>query len=312
MAKFKVLIPLDGSRLAETSLAYISALRLMGELEVRLLSVVNEAEEYHALNDAESGQREFNLLGTYLREVAQDVHKHLGLTVESRVRYGKPAERIVEEAVEFRPDLLLISTHGRSGVSRWRLGSVADKVVRTATCNTLLIGPQAGEESKWLEADLNMPFGAVLVPLDGSELAETALPVTESIALAYGSDVHLVRAVSIPPLAMEGEEVFTPDILTSLQEAARHYLDSAAKRFPGGKLRKEVLLGSAAWALEDYIKQHGIDLVVMTTHGRGGMLRAALGSVTDRLLGGPAPVLVVRSVGSAAEASDASAAKVLA
>jgi nucleotide-binding universal stress UspA family protein len=296
MAEYKILVPLDGSKLAEHALVYISALRRMGECQVLLLSVVDEAEDFRALSENEGEDREYNVLSTYLREVAADLEQHLGVAVDTMVARGVPASRIIEEAGAFAPDLLIISTHGRSGLSRWRFGSVADKIIRATACNTLVIGPRATDKETWLEADLKPAFQSILVPLDGSDLGEAALPVARSIADKFGSQVHLVRAVGIPTTAdaYGGGVAYMPDLLDTLVAAARGYIEETAKGAGIARAKTAVLVGPAAYQLEDYIAQNGIDLVTMTSHGRSGLLRAALGSVTDRLLGGGAPVLVVR------------------
>jgi nucleotide-binding universal stress UspA family protein len=295
MANYKVLVPLDGSRLAEHSLVYLDALRSLGESQVLLISVVDESEDFQSLSSAEARERETNLLSTYLREVSADVEQHLGITVENKVATGSPASRLLAEAQDYAPDLLVISTHGRSGPSRWRLGSVADKVIRGAGCNTLVVGPKASEKAVWLEARIMAPFKAILVPLDGSALAESALPVAKSFAESFGSVVHLVRAVPIPAVA-DGyaSEAYMPDLLDTLIDGARVYMKGAAERLNWPKVETDVIVGPAVSQLEDYATQKAIDLVIMTSHGRSGFVRTALGSVTDRLLGGPAPVLIVR------------------
>jgi nucleotide-binding universal stress UspA family protein len=92
-----------------------------------------------------------------------------------------------------------------------------------------------------------------------------------------------------------GGEPYVPDMLDTMTDLARKYIDSAASRFDGPTtVQTDVIVGPAAFILEDYISGKGIDLVIMTSHGRGGLVRAALGSVTDRLLGQAAPVLIVR------------------
>jgi nucleotide-binding universal stress UspA family protein len=295
MADYRVLVPLDGSRLAENSLVYLDALRGLGESEVLLLSVVDEAEDFHSLRPEEAREREANLLSTYLREVAADVEEHLGISVETKVVTGSPAACVLEEATGYSPDLLVISTHGRSGISRWRLGSVADKVIRGASCNTLVVGPKASERTVWLDARIMEAFKAILVPLDGSSLAEETLPVAATFAESFGSSIHLVRVVPIPTVADGvGEGAYMPDLLNTLVESAQAYLENAADRLGRQDVITSALVGSAAAQLEEYAKESGIDLVIMTSHGRSGFVRTALGSVTDRMLGGPAPVLVVR------------------
>jgi nucleotide-binding universal stress UspA family protein len=128
------------------------------------------------------------------------------------------------------------------------------------------------------------------VPLDGSQLAQEALPVALSLAEKFRSQLHLVRAIPIPA----GENV--TGMLEMMEREATSYLAETARNLdvPSG-VRTEVALGPAAAKLIDYADAHGVDLVVVTSHGRGGFSRTALGSVTDRLLGGPCPVLIVRA-----------------
>lgn len=298
MAAFKVLVPLDGSRTAEHSLVYLDALKRLGDCTVTLLSVADDTEEYHGEASGEAIEREANLLGTYLREVARDVTNHVHVAVDAKVVRGKPVACMAEEIETSKPDVLVISTHGRSGVSRWRFGSVADKVIRSATCTTLIVGPKAHEEEVWIDAGAELPFKSIMVPLDGSDLAGQAVPVAVRYAECFGSTLHVVRAVTTPLYTdgMVGEGAYMPDLLTSLEDAAKQDVGNVAAMV-GTKVKvvAEVLLGDPASQLENYVKTHGIDLVVMTTHGRGGFSRTALGSVTDRLLAeGSAPVLVVR------------------
>ena len=294
---FKVMVPLDGSSPAETSLVYLDALRSLGETDVLLVSVVDDSEESPGLNDSESRAREANLLTTYLQKVSSDVKLHLGVNVEAKVLPGSPARVILDEADAYSPNLIVISSRGRSGIARWRLGSVADKVIRGAICNTLVVGTRAAERTSWRDARIMEPFKAVLVPLDGSALAESALPVAVDIAASYGSSLHLVRIVPIPVVTdgLGGEALYTPDLLDALVESAKTYLKDTAAGLNRPAVTAEVFIGAPAPALEEYVTEHNIDIVVMTSHGRGGFIRTALGSVTDRLLGGPAPVLVVRA-----------------
>jgi nucleotide-binding universal stress UspA family protein len=91
-----------------------------------------------------------------------------------------------------------------------------------------------------------------------------------------------------------GEISYMPDLFDTLMDSARAYLRNTATKLDRPDVKTDVLVGGAAWQLEDYVAGNAIDLVILTSHGRGGFVRTALGSVTDRLLGGAAPVLVVR------------------
>jgi nucleotide-binding universal stress UspA family protein len=116
----------------------------------------------------------------------------------------------------------------------------------------------------------------------------------------YNSAIHLVRVVTVPVYG-DISDMGYPNLIQVMEEAAEHYLGTVADR-PGmpAERHRQVLPGSPATALETYVKEHHIDLVVMTSHGRGGLGRVAFGSVTDRLLGAAAPVLVVKPAGLAA------------
>ena len=300
MAAYKILIPLDGSRLAERSLSYLRALKDLDDEQVELMSVADVDEDYRGLSEENAKDREINVLRGYLKETAEKAKSAFGIEAGTRVVGGSPADAILREAQDYNPNLIVIATHGRSGLSRWRFGSVADKVIRGGNHNTLVIGPKAADNDIWTDDPTPPSFKTILVPLDGSELGEAALAVAQALATHFESAVHLVRVTPIPVVdeGMGGAGMASADLMDSMVEGAKQYLAEAAGRFtaPGG-VKTEVLIGPAASGLEDYIDANGVDVVVMTSHGRSGVARLALGSVTDRLLGsGKAPVLVVRSV----------------
>lgn len=300
MADFEVLLPLDGSPLAEHSLAFLPALARGGRVRARLLAVVDETHDSHDLREIEAGEHERHAMTAYLRDIQEKLEKQPGVSTEIEVKAGVPAEIILERAEALSPDLLIISTHGRSGVARWRRGSVADKVIRGVTCSILVVGPKAAEEGDWLETESTPAFDNILVPLDGSPLAEQALPIAQSFASSFEAKLHLFRAVPIPSSGV-GIGFELGQIMDEIEEAAQTYLDEAAQKVqaPGGVVAR-IQIGTPTLLLEDYIANQSVDLVVMTSHGRSGLVRAALGSMTDRLLGnGTAPILVVRSSDSA-------------
>ncbi|HWC31431.1 MAG TPA: universal stress protein [Dehalococcoidia bacterium] len=291
----KALIPLDGSPLAEHALAYVSALRPLGVTEARLISAI-ELLPVAIRREYEDEEREYNLLSAYQQKVADDLRLHTGLEVSIEVVRGQAAEVILQDVRDYRPDYLIVSTHGSSGLSRLRFGSVADKVIRGADCSTLVVGPLAAEQDSWLESRLMPVFKSVLVPLDGSKLAEQALPEAESFADAFGAKLHVVTAVAAPFLGLgEAWASSTRDVSDDPVAYAKQYLDELRQNRPAlASSSVDVRMGPADQVLREYIAENGIDLVIMTSHGRGGVVRTALGSTTDRLLGGPAPILVVR------------------
>jgi nucleotide-binding universal stress UspA family protein len=151
-------------------------------------------------------------------------------------------------------------------------------------------------------------FQQIMVPLDGSELAERALPCAARLGVATGATLHLVHVVELaPPLTWPFAPVYLPgsiydDLVAQETQQATQYLDKMRERVAahGVPVRTEQMVGIAAAALLDYERDAGIDLVVMCGHGRTGLARFALGSVAEHLLRhGAAPVLLVRPFGDA-------------
>ncbi len=292
MPDFTAVVPLDGTSLSESALALLPFAREIGVSKVLLLSVWDtdgEEPDSPKMRDVVDRGRAF--LEGYLEKKAADVQA-LGLQAESIVHVGKAAEEVLSVTSEGQADLVIIATHGRSGVSRWRLGSVADKVIRHASCPTLVIGPN-------VEVSLS-PFNLmrILVPLDGSAVGEQALPVARWLSGKTGAGIDLVRVVQPPAMTSEPMMGFySVDLFTAMEDAANAYLTrigaSVKTREP---VRTAVLTGPSADELIRYLQGNPAELVVMTSHGRAGVLRWALGSVADRMLHGPAPVLVIRPV----------------
>ena len=136
---YRVIVPLDGSAQAEVALAYLAALSPIGEIEACLVAVADNTHEAVAEAGAEEVERQRRLLETYVQERVRQVSAPVA-AVEGVVVVGAPAASIVAEAESRNADLIIVSSHSRSGIQRWRLGSVADKIVRGATCSTLVIG----------------------------------------------------------------------------------------------------------------------------------------------------------------------------
>ncbi len=289
MSELKVVVPLDGSKLAESALGYLPILRKLGDPRVRLVSVVDETALL-ALPDAVAWQeREGRLLRDYMDAQKARLEGE-GFAVEAEVKEGQPAALVAEEAEHFGADLLILSSHGRSGPERWRIGSVADKLIRIARCNTLVIGPAATKRPPAITS--------ILLPLDGSERAERAMPVARDLATRFNASLHVVRIANYPVFADETSGY----AWQAIREACQAYVQEKASEL-GAK--GALFVGDAATELLKYAEAEHIDLIVLTSHGRSGLLRVALGSVADRLIGGPAAVLICRDPRAKAAAESA-------
>lgn len=287
----KVLVPLDGSKLAEQILPYA---RLLGEAyqsPVELLSI-DDAETRAAFGL--SGGRG----GEYLKSIAGQFPATV--KVDAVVERGRPADVIVQRAKLEPGCVIAMATRGRSGLKRWLLGSVAAKVVQAAE-NPLLLVRASGEAEATLKG-----FG-IIVPLDGSELAESVLPIAVDLAKRIKTEIVLVRAYELPVTAYyrtddyAEAEAFIPtrkELVAAMSREAREYLDAKIKEIRDGgfeRIRSEIVEGPAAEQIIDLARTSG-GLIAMCTHGRSGVKRWVLGSVTEKIVHHAAsPMLIVRA-----------------
>jgi nucleotide-binding universal stress UspA family protein len=284
------LIPLDGTRLSESAYSMLPLVRQLGIDRVRLVSVwESAAEESESGRDDELGEvteKGRAYLDAYLRQQADAVSGQ-GFEVEALVKIGRPADEILEATQDV--DIIVIATHGRSGIARWWLGSVADQVIKESACPCLVIGPN-------VETDLeNFEVGRILLPLDGSQNAEQAIPLAAFIADKTNATLDVVRAMSLTAVSYDpGMSMYSADLITSMEDSVKAYLQTVSERLGGRKVETTLLIGGPGEMLLEHMKDKPADLVVSTTHGRTGVTRAALGSTSDRLLHGSAPVLIFR------------------
>lgn len=259
----RILVPLDGSALAEAAIPFAE---LIPSRAVRLLRVEPDA--------ARAGSERDSAAGDDLARLARGLERQ-GREVELIVESGDPAARIVAAAAE--ADLVVMATRGKSGSERMLVGSVADHVARHAPAPTLLVRGAIAQPAPAL--------GRVVVALDGSARSEAALPVAARLAGLLGVRPHLVRVAEASPGSAGGE---------AASEAAA-YLAEQARRLGSHDLlaTTAVLTGPPAEALIAAIDP--TDLTVLATRGHGGLRRALLGSVAERLVREAAgPVLLVR------------------
>lgn len=308
----KVIVPLDGSELAEEVLPHVVELIRDRESRVYLLSVaammrgtVSPAAELHPGNEEQ--QRIKQELEEYLRIVAKRLEP-VAADVQVSVRFGRPADEILTFVSDIGADLIAMSTHGRSGISRWVFGSVADRVLRAATCPVLLV--RAGQPQ------LRTTYQRILVPLDGSELAEQILPYVKALIRPTRTSpleggLRGVTRLFLVSVLTTGLGDRTVALLTSyppglrLSTTALHYAEVELRRYlrsvaavlrdHGAIVHVEVRRGSPADEILAYASEVEADLISMTTHGLSGLSRWVYGNVAGKVLqGAHCPVLLVR------------------
>jgi nucleotide-binding universal stress UspA family protein len=273
MAFSRVLIPLDGSELSRHGVGLLSAVQ-PEQVAITLLQVVPESEAVH---DAEQ----------YLQGVADSCQGEVSVLVRQS---DDPAEQILEEVDQGQFDLVVLMTHGRSGLKRWVWGSVAEHVVRHCPV-PLLLGTPKGEGVE------RPTTRKILVPLDGSALADSVLEHVQALGGSLGAEIVLFSAVWVEPT--DNPLAYSRD-LDVLSARAKDMLESreAALAKEGLQASSVSKRGEAASLILEAAAESGADLIAMTTHGRTGVKRWLLGSVAERVLrASPLPVLLVRTRG---------------
>ncbi len=288
-----ILVPLDGSPLAERALPYAEALARASGARLLLVRAAL-AHTFPGVDPTEDQVKAVREAEDYLATIAAQLARQ-GV-VETAVFYGEPVEAILEETRLRKADLVVMATHGRSGVSRWVYGSVAEAVLAESPVPVLLV--QAWRDEGKLAPLAEHP--RLIVPLDGSPFAEEVLPVALEVAGKLGGELVLLHVVSVSGQAVAAGR--QPAGLEALKDEARDYLRQVADRLAtsdaGLRVQYEVRVGPAAEAI--VAASHDLDasLVVMATHARTGLDRILLGSVAQGVLRhGSIPVLLVHPRG---------------
>jgi len=278
----RILVPLDGSELSEQVLPHAQHLAQAFEVPVDLVCAV-EREDLPE-----------NVLG----EFHQDRTKYLeGIAAafpgDSKprcvVETGRPAEVILDEAGRRKETLIVMATHGYSGLQRWFVGSVAHKVVQAAECPVLLFpagakGPDGGR----------VELEHIIVPLDGSALAEHILPYATHLCKVMDMEMILLRAYHP---RFPGSTVRMHEVSQIVRESAENYIAAKAEELERQGIERisfRALRGIPAEQITDFALETQNSMTAMCSHGRHGVGRWVMGSVTDAVLHcSEEPLLVV-------------------
>jgi nucleotide-binding universal stress UspA family protein len=296
----RILVPLDGSKVAEQALPY--ARYLAGKLKIRvdllrsvdLVGITSSIKTEKALDLDAFISDSVRRSETYLESISKTFP---GVAVGRTVSKGKPEEVVIEKASGDGETLIAMATHGRSGINRWLLGSVAEKVLRGTTNPLLLV--RATEHGK---SDGENTIKRVIVPLDGSTLAEKVLPHVIALAKEMACKTVLLRAYNLSEV-MSTFEGYTPD-WNALEREAMSYLDGKVQELKSqglGEVSSRALTKKPAQEIIDVATEEPNSLIAMCTHGRSGVKRWVLGSVTEKVVRhSNSPVLVIPARGRSA------------
>lgn len=279
----KILVPLDGSERAEMALHFAVTLAKLNQSELILLRVpVYDLQETMSPPLMEQGGRWREMTDqdsthhtmSYLLQLAK-THHTPEIVIRPMVSEGDPAGIILDVAKQELADLIVMTPRGVSGLSRWVFGSVTERVLRQATCPILV-------------ARANTTTEQILIPLDGSSIAEEALPIGIALAQKFGSQVILLR---VEPLLPANQWAYTDEErLEQLNQqklsVAGVYLEEVAEQYAdaGIPIKTALFAGPPAESILNQAEKEGVALIVMATHGRSGLQRWVYGSVTEKVL----------------------------
>ena len=280
----RILVPLDGSETAEAVLPFVQELAQAQGSEV---DVVGVSDPPGALE---------RLLKAYLDKISEEFLAK-GIKARAIILMGRVTEEILDYAEQNDISLIAMATQGRSGVTRWALGSVADRVLQGTRTPLLMINPRLTPGPRE-EGEL---FENILLPLDGSKLGEVALPYAQELAMRIGSKIWLLRVSTPRHMVMDTGEYMVTNVeeaVRGLEESSLAYLLQMEQslKAKGITVDSRAVSGTPAETILEYAKAMNIDLILMSTPGRGGLSRWVFGSVASKTLqAAEVPVLLVRA-----------------
>lgn len=294
-----ILVPLDGSPLAECVLPHAVAIAKAFNSKITLLQVMER--------DQFAGQTQsVDPLGWHIRKAEASVYldelagrfQKLGIETTSTLLEGKPVEQISDFFPHQDIDLIILSSHGRSGLSGWNISSMVQKILLYAYIPALIVRAYHP-----IVADVdNLHYDRVLVPLDGSQRAECVLPMVARLTRDQQSQLilsHLVTRPEMPrrtPLT-DRETDLVNQIVSCNQEDADLYLNQLQSRLPEGAETRLLIADDVTAALHDLVEQEKISLVVLSAHGYSGRTRWPYGSVTLSFIAyGTTPLLIFQDL----------------
>lgn len=292
----KILVCLDGSERAEAALPYaLAAARAMGpETEVVLTQVPQPLYlGFHFMPQtfAELASALSDQIARYLQGLADELGK-LGCRASVRVPRGEVVPALLALEEKENPDLLVITSHGRTGLVRWMLGSVAERLARHCHSPLLLLPSAATSRARWQLVD-PPSFQTALLPLDGSDVSEAALEFRRLVPL--GSERVCLLTATDPPENLGLQ--LDPRDLDGLMKGLEGYLvrHSDAPGLAGCQVTHRACHLKAADAILSVAADVGADFIVMATQGRSGLSRLMLGSVAEKVArGSDRPVLLIK------------------
>jgi nucleotide-binding universal stress UspA family protein len=292
----QIMVPLDGSRFAESVLPWALAVSRRTGARIHFVTVQEPIPSF-AYDEWEEASREWS--GEYLNSLVKRIGDQAGGEVTTSLLSGHVVEVLEAEAARCSADLVVMATHGRGLFSRAWLGSVTDSFIHRTDRPVLLVRPDEGNE---VDLSADRTVDKILLPLDGSDLSESAKDHALEFGELFSAAYHLVRVVPYPVDVASPYLPHTVQMNQGLVEEAKQtayeYLDGHAETMRRRDL--QVTTGVLVDAQPGHgilgeVEERGCDFIAMATHGRSGLTRAILGSASDKVLRGThVPLLLYR------------------
>lgn len=293
----RILLPLDRSAHAECVLPHAIAMARVFESQVTLLHVMDTPREarWRSAMDPLNWQIRKAEANTYLHEVDLRLQA-AGLLTETHILEGFAAEQVIGFSDTHAPQLIILSSHGQSGLSDWGVSSVVQKIVLRARTSVMIV-----RAAQPMTPDVTgLRYQRILVPLDGTPRAEYILPAAATLARAHDAEIVLAHIVQKPPLPRRTppsrEDVELADQLVERNQAeATQYLEQLRSRITG-KVEARVLVSDHLTAtLHELVEQEKTDLVLLNAHGPSGQTRGPYGDVVSNLIAyGTTPLVIMQ------------------
>lgn len=294
-----ILVPLDGSALAERVIPHVIALAKPFNAKITLVHVLEQHLESQTLykTDPLNWYLRKSAADLYLKRLQDDLQVHQ-LSIQTIVLEGFIEEKIVDFVHTSHVDLLILSGYGATRNKGWGVSSIVQNILQRIRISTLIIRHNHVDDS----AIIGLQYQKLLVALDGSQRAESVLSIVVTLATAYEPEILLVHVVRKPemarhmPLSPEDNELANRITARNLEEG-RKYLKHAQSLLPINAQIQLLVSDNVATTLENVTKQEQIDLLILSAHGYSGEARWPYGSITNRFItDSTIPLLIVQDL----------------
>lgn len=295
----RILVPLDGSALAECVIPHVRAVANAFDSQVTLMTVLDPSKGINQETsiDPLEWQIQKAEADNYLQEVANQLQE-TGIRVESILLEGKAEKNIINFVHSNDINLIILSSHGQSGLSGWNVSSVVQKIIIRAYTSVMIVRAYQTVSS---EVE-NLQYRLIMVPLDGSQRAESVLPVVATLSRHHKSNllmVHVVHRPEVPrrtPLSQEDIELVERLTERNRIEASR-YLDDVQGRFSSPVQTRLLVNDRITASLQNIVEQEKVDLILLSAHGYSGEMKWPYGSVVIGFIAyGTTPLMIIQDV----------------